>query len=451
MGNHKLSLNMRVAVFTDVFPALSETFITRQIVGLVELGHNVHIYAQGRPGAGVPLQPEVAAHNLLAHTTYLAIPRASGYWEMPILPPWGQTWLPGAAKSIPNLRRLLHALPHLARIFAIAPKVVLRTLDPREYGYAARSLSAVYRVSGLLGGRGAYDVAHAHFGPVADKIRFVPSLWRVPLIASFHGYDVSAWPREKGAGVYERLFRAATLVTANSHYTRQRVEALGCPSARIRVLRMGLDLGEFAFRERSAPEDGCVRILSVGRLVEKKGFEYSIRALAQVRARHPQVQYGIVGDGPLRPHLEALATSLGLEGTVRFYGAAGREFVRRRLDEAHIFVAPSVTAANGDVEGQGLVLQEAQACGIPVLATEHNGFPEGMLPGQSGFLVPERSAEAIAERLEYMLERAGRWAEWGRAGRRHVEEHYDIRLLSRQLEGLYAEARHIYTSGKGRR
>jgi colanic acid/amylovoran biosynthesis glycosyltransferase len=213
---------------------------------------------------------------------------------------------------------------------------------------------------------------------------------------------------------------------------------------------MGLDLGAFAFRERSAPEDGGVRILSVGRLVEKKGFEYSIRAVAQVRARHRGVRYGIVGDGPRRPHLEELVTSLGLEGTVRFYGAAGREFVRRRLDEAHIFVAPSVTAANGDVEGQGLVLQEAQACGIPVLATKHDGLPEGMLPGQSGFLVPERNAPDMAARLEYMLERADLWAEWGRAGRRHVKEHYDIRLLSRQLEGLYVEARHIYTLGEGR-
>lgn len=442
---------MRVAVFTDVFPALSETFITRQIAGLLALGHKAHIYAQGRPDRDVPLQPEVAAHNLLAHTTYLSIPHASGYWEMPVLPPWGQTWLPGAAKPLPNLGRLLHALPHLARTFTVAPGVTLSTLNPREYGYAARSLSAMYRASNLLGGRGAYDVAHAHFGPVADKVRFVPRLWQVPLIASFHGYDVSAWPREKGTGVYQRLFRAATLVTANSHYTRQRIERLGCPPAKIRVLRMGLDVSEFAFRERSAPEDGRVCILSVGRLVEKKGFEYAIRAMPQLRARHPQVRYGIVGDGPLRPRLEALVTSLGLGGTVRFYGAAGREFVQRRLDEAHIFVAPSVTAPNGDVEGQGLVVQEAQACGIPVLATDHDGFPEGMLPGRSGFLVPERSAPAITERLEYMIEHADHWAEWGRAGRRHVEEHFNIVSLSRQLEGLYREARQIYIAGKDRK
>ena len=441
---------MRVAVFTDIFPALSETFITRQIAGLMDMGHKLHIYAHGRPGKNVPPQPEVAAHDLLAHTTYLSIPRASGYWEMPVLPPWGETWLPGAAKPIPNLKRLLHALPYLARTFAAAPRVTLSTLNPQEYGYAARSLSAIYRVSGLLVGRGKYDVAHAHFGPVADRVRFVSLLWRVPLIVSFHGYDVAAWPREKGASVYERLFHSASIVTANSHYTRRRIEALGCASGKIRVLRMGLDLGEFAFRERSAPDDGSVRVLSVGRLVEKKGFEYAIRAVAQVRARHPQVQYGIVGDGPLRPRLEALVTSLGLEGTVRLYGAAGREFVQRRLEEAHIFVAPSVTSENGDVEGQGVVLQEAQACGIPVLATDHNGFPEGMLPGRSGFLVPERNTSALAERLDYMIEGAGQWAEWGRAGRKHVEEYFDIVLLSRQLEDFYREAQHIYIERKGR-
>jgi len=118
------------------------------------------------------------------------------------------------------------------------------------------------------------------------------------------------------------------------------------------------------------------------------------------------------------------------------------------MDEAHILLMPSVTAGNGDTEGQGLVLQEAQACGLPVLATDHNGFPEGMLPGRSGFLVPERDFESMAERLTYMLEHPQMWAGWGCAGRAHVEAHYDIRKLSLRLEQLYKQAIHSYRAGE---
>ena len=112
-----------------------------------------------------------------------------------------------------------------------------------------------------------------------------------------------------------------------------------------------------------------------------------------------------------------MAGELGLEEVVTFYGAGGGELVEQKMAQAHIFMAPSVTANDSDVEGQGLVLQEAQACGLPVLATDHNGFPEGMLPGRSGFLVPERDVDGLAEKLAYMIEHDGKWAEWGRAGR----------------------------------
>jgi colanic acid/amylovoran biosynthesis glycosyltransferase len=118
------------------------------------------------------------------------------------------------------------------------------------------------------------------------------------------------------------------------------------------------------------------------------------------------------------------------------------------MDEAHILLMPSITAANGDTEGQGLVLQEAQACGLPVLATDHNGFPEGMLPGLSGFLVPERDIESMAEKLAYMIEQPHLWPGWGRAGRAHIEAHYDIRKLSLRLEQLYRQAILTYRSAK---
>jgi colanic acid/amylovoran biosynthesis glycosyltransferase len=441
---------MRVAVFTGAFPTLSETFIARQISGLLALGHTVRIYADEKPSALMP-PGDVPLRNLLSNTTYFSIPPASGYWEMPVYPPWGRTWLPGSAASISNARRLLDALPTIVRSILGAPRLSLRALNPAAYGYQARSLSTLYRVSQLLHGKGRYDVAHAHFGPVGDNVRFVRELWHVPFVVSFHGYDVGAWPREKGDQVYARLFRTADMVTANSQYTSKRLEALGCPPQKIRLLHMGLDPAQFAFRERTMPLDGRINVLSVGRLVEKKGFEYSLRAVARIKEKHPGVHYDIVGDGPLMARLRAIACELGIGETVTLHGAGSEEFVRRKMGEAHIFLAPSVTAQNGDIEGQGLVLQEAQACGLPVLATDHNGFPEGMLPNRSGFLVPERSAESMADMLSYMIEHPHMWPNWGRAGRKHIEAHYDIRKLSMRLEHLYRQAIHSYRSRERRR
>ncbi len=442
---------MRVALFTGTFPSLSETFIARQIAGLISLHHEVQIYAERRPEPYLPQSLEVAADGLLSRIAYLDMPPASGYWEWPAFPPWGRTWLPGAAMPIPNIVRLWEVVPALLRCIAHVPMLTARFLNPAEYGYAARSLSNIYRVSALLGGRGKYDVAHVHFGPVANNVRFISDLWDVPLVVSFHGYDFGAWPREKGDDVYSRLFSAADIVTANSNFTRMRLAVLGCPARKIYVLHMGLDLDRFIFRERTLLDDAPVEVLSVGRLVEKKGFEYAIRAISTCREKHPRIRYSIVGDGPLRGELQALIDELDVETIVTLCGAGSGEFVRRKMDAAHIFLVPSVTAADGDVEGQGVVLQEAQACGIPVLATDHNGFPEGMVPGRSGFLVPERDVAGIAGRLDYMVEHSKMWPTWGLAGRKHIQENYDIRELSYQLETIYNRARDLYRMRKHRR
>ncbi len=105
--------------------------------------------------------------------------------------------------------------------------------------------------------------------------------------------------------------------------------------------------------------------------------------------------------------------------------------------QGHLFVLASVSV-EGDREGQGLVLQEAQAAGLPVVATQHGALPEGILPDQSGLLVPERDVDQLAERLNFLVEHPERWPIMGRAGRRFVEEHFDIRKLNTRLEGLYS-------------
>ena len=138
---------MRIAMFVDSFPSASETFILKQITGLIDLGHEVDIFAQVSPEESNPTHPEVSKYGLLARTTYMDMPLETGYWELPVWPITGRTWPPGSETSILNAVRILRAVPKLFRCLVAAPRVTLKVLSLSDYGYQARSLSALYRLS----------------------------------------------------------------------------------------------------------------------------------------------------------------------------------------------------------------------------------------------------------------------------------------------------------------
>ncbi|WP_342586770.1 glycosyltransferase [Limnoraphis robusta] len=204
-------------------------------------------------------------------------------------------------------------------------------------------------------------------------------------------------------------------------------------------LPMGLNLSLYQFKARYLQANEPVKIITVARLVEKKGIEYSIRAVAQVLKEYPNLIYRIVGDGGLRESLEQLIRELNVSENVKILGWMTQEEVRQLYTDSHLFILSSVTATDGDKEGQGLVLQEAQAMGLPVLSTIHNGIPDGVLDGKSGFLVPEKDVDALAEKLSFLLKNPEKWLEMGQSGRAFVEENYEINKLNDQLVEIYSK------------
>jgi colanic acid/amylovoran biosynthesis glycosyltransferase len=430
---------VQIAFLLHQFPALSETFILRQIAGLAELGHDVRIFAECRCDNGVT-HPDVVKHDLLNKTTFLEAPSASVPYELPAWPLSGTTWPPDTGVPIANRRRLAQAAPTIVRNAIKQPRLAREVLSQRHYGYQARSLSALYRLSTLAAQRARFDVLHAHFGPVGKNFRFARKLWQAPLVVSFHGYDFSTWPRREGADAYRSLFDEVDLITVHTDYAHERLLELGCPARLLRRLECGIDLEEFRFRERSKPLDGVARALTVGRLVEKKGVEYSIRAVAELLARGYRIQYEIIGDGPLRPYLAELIQQLGVGNQITLGGARDTEYVRRRMEESDVFLLASVTAADGDTEGAPVSLLEAQASGMPVISTRHAGIPEIVADNASGLLVPERDVQALGIALARLVDNADRWLEMGRAGRGFVERKHDLTMLNRRLVELYQEA-----------
>ena len=285
----------------------------------------------------------------------------------------------------------------------------------------------------------AYDIIHCHFGTagiLGQRLREIGVL-KGPLLTTFHGYDIASYVAEHGTGVYEELFRKGEAFTCSSNFVRGKLIAAGCDAAKIFPFKLGTDLTKFDFLERRVDSDGVIHLITVARLVEKKGLEYSINAVAKLVKQFPKIEYTIVGDGELRQNLSLLIERLNLQNNVTLVGWKTQEEVRRLFARSHIFVLASVLSSNGDFEGQGIVLQEAQAMGLPAVCTDHNGFSESILDGQSGFLVPERDSDALSAKLGELIRQPDSWPEIGKKGRAFVEVEFDLSKRNDALVELY--------------
>jgi colanic acid/amylovoran biosynthesis glycosyltransferase len=404
-----VSVALRIACFVPSFPELSETFILRQIAGLLERGHDVRVFTRRKVGQG-PMHELVARHDLLARGRVLDDVGAVG-----------------------------DTTPY-ERHGRAAPGAFLRALRPR-HALAAGGWGALVRTLRALRGEGPFDVVHCHYGPMGLRYGVAARLWNAPLVVSFYGYDTSRYPRERGDAVYGPLFAQASTVTSLSDHMDARLRALGCPQERIRRVPLSVEASDEVEPSGRVPrDDGTVRLLTVARLVEKKGHAHALRAIARMRDEMPGLHYDVIGDGPLRADLEALAATLGIADRVHFHFAATSDAVRRAMDDADLFVLPSVTASDGDEEGTPTVLLEAAYRRLPVLATRHAGISEVVADGESGMLVAEGDDAALAEGLRVMVRARERWRAMGEAGHRLViDRGHLMGDVSARLEALYGE------------
>jgi len=256
-----------------------------------------------------------------------------------------------------------------------------------------------------------------------------------PLVVTYHGGDIMK-RQYQTPGLYTNMFRKADLITAGSHFALQKVIQAGCPAEKATRIPMGVDVELYRLAERHPPEDGMVRILTTARLIEVKGHRYAIQAIGELSRRY-RLRYDIVGDGPLESELRQMVAHLGLENTVFLLGQKTRQELIDLYHQAHIFLMASYTTEGSVAESQNVTLIEAQATGLPVVATRHNGFPDSVVEGQTAFLAAEKDAGALAKEIERMIQVADRWPEMGRAGRAFVVKNFDHHKLAEQWESHY--------------
>jgi colanic acid/amylovoran biosynthesis glycosyltransferase len=281
---------------------------------------------------------------------------------------------------------------------------------------------------------------HAHYGPLACALLEVRRRTRLPLLVSFYGYDASMRSViEEFGEAYRVLFDLGNAFLAEGPSMARRLEALGCPSSKIHVQRLAIDPARYPFRARGDDGSSPIVVLMCGRMVPKKGYPDALRAFARARRAAPRLRLRLVGDGPERAGLEAQARELGVEGEVTFAGSLPRAGFLAELEGAHLYLQPSRTAPDGDAEGGApTALLEAQACGLPIVATRHDDIPFVVRDKDSALLSAEGDAGALADNLESLAGSPAWWGPMGRAGRAHVEEHHDAARLATQMEILYA-------------
>ena len=391
----------RLGYLLRTFPVLSETFVAGEIRAMAALtGQAPVVAAMNRPGPG-----------------------QGGGWS----PKPGDAllyWRDIDKSRLPEL-----ALAHLRLLAGSAGRALGCLLRPTPRSPSLRdrikapALAAFYLRHGV-------GHLHSHFGwEHVEMLAYLHRLTGLPYSVTLHAADIFV----DADALASRLADAAFVVTISRSNKELLVTRLGLPLEKVRIVHCGVDLP--AFPVCPAPQDDRPRLVSIGRMVPKKGFDVLLRALALLRSEGCVFEAELVGDGPLRTQLVRLAADLGLAGVVRFPGALESPQAMSRLRQAHVFALACRAAPDGDMDGIPVVLMEAMALGRPVVSTRISGIPELVQPG-CGLLARPGDPFSLAEQLLRVLEDRNLAARLARAGRERVEQAFTLEGQARRILAL---------------
>ncbi|MGN9278723.1 colanic acid biosynthesis glycosyltransferase WcaL [Escherichia coli] len=402
---------MKVGFFLLKFPLSSETFVLNQITAFIDMGFEVEIVA---------LQKGDTQNTHAAWTKYNLAARTR--------------WLQDEPTG--KVAKLRHRASQTLR--GIHRKNTWQALNLKRYGAESRNL-ILSAICGQVVAPFHADVFIAHFGPAgvtAAKLRELGVI-RGKIATIFHGIDISS--REvlnHYTPEYQQLFRRGDLMLPISDLWAGKLQKMGCPREKIAVSRMGVDMTRFSPRPVKAPATP-LEIISVARLTEKKGLHVAIEACRQLKEQGMAFRYRILGIGPWERRLRTLIEQYQLEDVVEMPGFKPSHEVKAMLDDADVFLLPSVTGADGDMEGIPVALMEAMAVGIPVVSTLHSGIPELVEADKSGWLVPENDARALAQRLAAFSQLdTDELAPVVKRAREKVEHDFNQQVINRELASL---------------
>jgi colanic acid/amylovoran biosynthesis glycosyltransferase len=392
--------SMRIAYVVKRYPRFSETFIVNEILAHEAAGQDIHVFALHPP---VDQYFQAAIAKVRAPVTYLTADsvRADGLWSQlqQAAGEWSGLWtqLSAAGKASGN-----------------------------EVYQAAR-LALEIRARGI-------DHLHAHFASTATTVARLASLFTgIPYTFTAHAKDIFHEAVDS-VDLGHKIDCAAGAVTVSDFNVEYLAAQFDGSANKLRRIYNGLDLAQFEF---SKPDRRPPKIVAVGRLVEKKGFDDLIRACALLREEGVGFQCEIVGGGELERALRQCIADLHLDGIVQLSGPRPLTYVQDAIRQAAVLAVPSVTASSGDRDGLPTVLLEAMALGTPCVATSVTGIPEAIRDGATGLLVPERQPAELASAIKRLMLDVGLRMRLAAAARRVVEQQFDIRQNAAKLREFF--------------
>lgn len=398
---------MRVAYLTSRFPHLPETFICNEIAEVERQGVEVDLYAYVH-------QDQPVVH-----------PVAKALEERAVFPRPGQV----ALDQLYWLRRA-----PIRYLSTVVRAIVGNVRSPK---FLSRALMAVPMAVSFARtiDRSAATHVHAHWATHSGLGAWVIGrLTGLPYSITAHAHDL--WVDQ--TMLRPKLADAATVVTISEANRRFIAERYGDDvAAGVEVIRCGVDTGRLSPAERAGPdpEAGPIRLLTVASLEERKGHTVVLDACCRLRDRDVDVQATFIGEGEHRPIIEAVRSRLRLEDTVELAGARDSDGVAKALGQADVFVLASITLATGKGEGIPVALMEAMATGLPVVSTDQAGIAELVIDGETGLLVPEGDAVALADAIARLAAGPDLRRRLGTEGRRFVERHHDMAInVARLIE-----------------
>ena len=376
------------------FPVTSETFILREIEAL-----------QTMDCFDIELRSLFPAPDQPVH-------RAAFDWTRRLVRPSAAAGAAGfgwAAATRP--RRLARVLRQVISGYRHSPNLLARAM--------ITVLLACAHARGLAARRPAPHI-HAHYATYPALAAWVCH----ELIGTSYSFTAHAHDLYVDTSMLDRKVTDARFVVTISEYNRALLRRIAGDATPIEVIHAGIDVAAYPFRPRRIPADGAVRALTVASLQEYKGHAVLLHALARGGPGVDRITLDLIGDGVLRPDLEMLTAELGLGHRVRFLGSRSQDEVRAALDEADLFVLPSVVAADGQMEGLPVALMEALACGVPTVSTALSGIPEIIVDNVTGLLAVPGDPVSLNTALTAITQ--ADTERFGIAGRELVSRDFDL-------------------------
>jgi glycosyltransferase involved in cell wall biosynthesis len=389
-----------VAYLFERFPSFGQTFCYREVAELERQGARVHVFSIRRPAD----EPE-------------------------------QDWDKGIVERVhylPEEKPLVAEIDRVLKTGAVSGDVCDAVKDWGRQSDFLRLYQAVY-VGMRMQQKGLRHV-HAHFAGMATRTAYwIRRFFGLPFSFTAHANDIFA-PRDFAVSLAKLFESAAAVVTVSDFAVHQLRERFPESAAKVHRVYNGVDLSQFRPASFGSP---VPIIVSIGRLIEKKGFNDLIEACGLLRAHGRAFECRIIGEGPLEESLRLQIAAADLGTLVRLIGPQSQTEIAAHLAGATIFALPCTREADGGMDNLPTVIMEAMAAGVPVISTPLAGIPEMVEPGVTGELVPERDPAALAAGIEQQLDDPERMRRLGVRGREIAREKFSIEENVRQLRQVF--------------